>query len=322
MKKIIIVFFSISCILYSCNSKAYNSVDLQSFIAAAKLADRIPFSGRGTVSYVSITTASQNERNNLPKPTPKSCGKSYPLVPLSPIHSVDNIRFYFHKEKYCINREFSRYEILDENMKKLTHHQFLYAYNGVNTDMIHTHWNDNEKSYSQGEIYPGQGHFHFFLSYYFNTILGTPISCFLEGNLFDRPLDNLNYIGKRLHDNFTCYVFEGVISEGDTVVTTWLSPDLSFRPIKTIIKSNSFERVIVNTINRTDMDMQFPRQITIMTYECIPTKKKNITKIEYYVIRSVDFNISVPDDAFTIEFPSGIEVADRRGKPYKIFTVE
>ncbi|MFA6472233.1 MAG: M56 family metallopeptidase, partial [Candidatus Latescibacterota bacterium] len=180
-----------------------------------------------------------------------------------------------------------------------------------------------QPTYSQGDIYGSQ---HYLMEDYNALSYGMriqrdKISDFLQGKRGgpNNPPKSVSIIGREKISGFDCYVIHMDFTNGDRILTVWLSPGHQLKPLKMEESYPQDSAKAVITFNYT----------LIKGIWCT----KNQTTILYnnnnqaFVEHNVEFtefksNIPVPSEIFSWKLPKGIKAYDHRTAEWVIVSAE
>ncbi len=287
------------------------SSDFDVFIKGTEFGDLILSSGKGNLTYEWIHVDSTNIENLVMNKNWKE-GKLYPLY--KNYKKVD-ITFVFKGKKERSEVRYIRYMLDSATNKKIVHMNLIRAFNGEKTDALYLHQEENKIIKPQGEIFAGNviPKVHNPL-YYFNTVIGAPISSFLQGNFFNSKINNLQLIGEDMIDGLICKVFSGIVANSDSTITVWLAPKYMYRPPKIKIECNDGEMVQHNYFIQNHKGYWYSNQTIVENYYFKENTNEKILNSREIITMHDDFefNIELSNDLFEINYPRGIGIFDRR----------
>jgi hypothetical protein len=289
--------------------------DLSIITENAKLGDMIISKGKINYTYEWIRMDSTNaEIINYEK------GKSYPLWKN---YDKKDIVYYFNGIKQKSEISYLRYfsdsetdNFYDQSTnKKRVYYKLNAAYNGEKTDALYFFQIEHGILTPQAEIFPGNEIFRitdqYSPLYYANSINGTPISSFLNGNYSNQKLNNFHQIGEEILGNQLCEVFNGTIANSDTTITIWLLSQCAYRPKKISINYTDGEKIINNKFVQNPNGIWYSIETSIDNYYLKENEKKLYSR-EIIKINNISLNEEVPTDTFEINFMTGMNIFDRR----------
>jgi len=189
------------------------------------------------------------------------------------------------------------------------------AYNGEKTDFLFLQEMDNGLIYPSGIIrnQSNISNSEYNIMKYIKT--GSLLKEAVSGSMFGKEIENVNYIGLEIIDEMVCKVFKIKYRSYDLTETLWLAADIYNRPIKIEIKSPKNIN-IYNIKYKEYTNIIFPayREFKKYNIDTITGKRTLVFMKKIVLNDDWEFNTTLPDTLFEIQFPRGLKVYDSRIK--------